>query len=496
MVMCANAYTSSVYSQSSCSSQHLPNSEGGRKIQFVEDTVFVAFGLLNVNLASSSVIGWQLQSKGCEVYTQYISDSLNWWNGQATIYDEGKIVWFVGSTLTPQTNVRMMMDLEGNEFYKVAEAYTQPEKIYEFAEKCGDRYYAAVAYKYKDATMDSMFFEVYDKELKLVKKIAAPFQYPGFYINNAKVLNENHFFVALNVNTGFISPTRLAIWNFDSLGNELWHYEQQELDNGVVKSAIPAFQSGAYATSHYIPQADVDPKFWGDYQVTVRKFNTQGIQEWEYKDLFVESSMKTQYLLVYPNNDVLLMMHWNDNPLDAVYLLKISSAGERLWRRKITDSSSYGGNLQIRDIAFAPDGQICITGSRYDTVIVNNKALPDGAVWLLCLDSMGCLSPGCGVEQDIVTSTIEPSNTDLYNLFSVYPNPARYTMMLKAKSGNQDVFPASFKMYDMIGRQVLTHKMQYGTEDIDISSIQEGLYIWNLSSNGEVWGQGKVVVER
>jgi hypothetical protein len=62
----------------------------------------------------------------------------------------------------------------------------------------------------------------------------------------------------------------------------------------------------------------------------------------------------------------------------------------------------------MRDIAFAPDGQICITGSRYDTVIVNNKALPDGAVWLLCLDSMGCLSPGCGDYQDVVTAVQEP----------------------------------------------------------------------------------------
>jgi len=118
--------------------------------------------------------------------------------------------------------------------------------------------------------------------------------------------------------------------------------------------------------------------------------------------------MSTQYLLVYPNDDLLLMMKLSGNPLDAVYLLKISSTGERLWRRKITDSSSYGGNLQMRDIAFAPDGQICITGSRYDTVIVNNKALPDGAVWLLCLDSMGCLSPGCGDYQDVVTAVQEP----------------------------------------------------------------------------------------
>jgi len=354
------------------------------------------------------VAGWQLQSKGCGVYKEYISDSLNRWNGQATIYDEGKIIWFVTSNLTLQTNVRMVMDLEGNELYKVAEAYTQPEKIYEFAEKHGDLFYAAVAHKYKDAAMDSMFFEVYDNELKLVKKIAAPFQYPGFYTNNAEVIDNNHFFVALNVNTGFISSTRLAIWNFDSLGNELWHYEQQELDNGHVKSAIPAFQSGAYATSHYIPQADVDPKFLGVRQLAVRKFNVQGIQEWEYKDLFSESSMSTQYLLVYPNDDLLLMMKLSGNPLDAVYLLKISSTGERLWRRKITDSSSYGGNLQMRDIAFAPDGQICITGSRYDTVIVNNKALPDGAVWLLCLDSMGCLSPGCGDYQDVVTAVQEP----------------------------------------------------------------------------------------
>ena len=223
--------------------------------------------------------GWQLQSKGCGVSKEYISDSLNQWNGQATIYDEGKIIWFVTSNLILQTNVRMVMDLEGNELYKVAEAYTQPEKIYEFAEKHGDLFYAAVAHKYKDAAMDSMFFEVYDNELKLVKKIAAPFQYPGFYTNNAEVIDNNHFFVALNVNTGFISSTRLAIWNFDSLGNELWHYEQQELDNGHVKSAIPAFQSGAYATSHYIPQADVDPKFLGVRQLAVRKFNVQGIQE-------------------------------------------------------------------------------------------------------------------------------------------------------------------------------------------------------------------------
>ena len=82
------------------------------------------------------------------------------------------------------------------------------------------------------------------------------------------------------------------------------------------------------------------------------------------------------------------------------------------------------------------------------------------------------------------------------NKIGVYPNPVGSSLKLTSPSEAGFPSPAEFCLHDMLGRQVLSSKLQYGTEDIDVSVITEGLYIWSLSNNGQIYGQGKLVVER
>jgi hypothetical protein len=76
------------------------------------------------------------------------------------------------------------------------------------------------------------------------------------------------------------------------------------------------------------------------------------------------------------------------------------------------------------------------------------------------------------------------------------PNPSIGSINIVLKEGQSSAFPATFTLHDMLGRQVVSVKMQYGIEEIDVLSIAVGLYVWNLSNNGQIYGQGKLVVER
>ncbi len=93
------------------------------------------------------------------------------------------------------------------------------------------------------------------------------------------------------------------------------------------------------------------------------------------------------------------------------FICKLDSNGVKLWERTYytrTDRENY-----FTDVAKVSDGGYIVTGSAWSAT--------DQDVWLVRLDSMGCLEPGCDIV-DVPTITV--NNTTLFNF---YPNPMHNT---------------------------------------------------------------------
>ena len=89
------------------------------------------------------------------------------------------------------------------------------------------------------------------------------------------------------------------------------------------------------------------------------------------------------------------------------FICKLDSNGVKLWERTYytrTDRENY-----FTDVAKVSDGGYILTGSAWSAT--------DQDVWLVRLDSMGCLEPGCDIV-DVPSITV--NNTTLFNF---YPNP-------------------------------------------------------------------------
>jgi hypothetical protein len=98
-------------------------------------------------------------------------------------------------------------------------------------------------------------------------------------------------------------------------------------------------------------------------------------------------------------------------------MLRTTSTGDSLWmyRYQYVDENVSQGQGRLRDVALTPDGGYIAVGR---TLAVPGIYSQD--VWVIKVDSMGCLEPGCHL-----LTGIESQVTNLKGALTVAPNPVR-----------------------------------------------------------------------
>lgn len=156
---------------------------------------------------------------------------------------------------------------------------------------------------------------------------------------------------------------------------------------------------------------------------------------------------------------------------DYGWLFKLDSNRAVEWSRSYYYSASHHNYL--RDIVQTPDGGFLMVGS----VLVS----PNDA-WVVKVDSMGCLEPGCHLGTGTGPQYTGPA-------VQLYPNPVQHTLTIALPEG---VHQASAIITNISGQVVYASTHISGTQTVSTSGWPAGVYLVQVATEAGLW-HGKVV---
>lgn len=163
-------------------------------------------------------------------------------------------------------------------------------------------------------------------------------------------------------------------------------------------------------------------------------------------------------------------------------LLKYSADGDSLWMRSYTHPSVSGWLdwHELRDVVIEPDGGVTALGYLDD--------LTNQDLWVIRVDSFGCLVPGCQLYDNIAEQGLQ------LNVL-VYPNPTEGRLFLSFRSATPPA--GEFTLVNISGQVVRRFRPGNSSVeiDLDISEQPTGLYLLKYEDQlGTRW-EGKIIKE-
>ncbi len=157
---------------------------------------------------------------------------------------------------------------------------------------------------------------------------------------------------------------------------------------------------------------------------------------------------------------------------------KISPDGDILWRRYFDQSDLVFIDTDIFwNVIETSDGGILCSGHTIpDSIAVQN-------FWLVKLDSMGCLTPGC----DSTMVSTDPIILEPSDQLLVYPNPSSGQFKVTTEAGVADV--TNISITNMAGQTVSLWSGQEQSVEMDISTYPAGIYLVAARIGGVIYLQ-------
>ncbi len=176
---------------------------------------------------------------------------------------------------------------------------------------------------------------------------------------------------------------------------------------------------------------------------------------------------------------------------------KLDSLGNVLWYREYSfnDNTISGlySTCYFYDIKLDTlNGDILCFGNTQRDPALGDSTEQD--FWLLKLDSMGCLVPGCDTITEVGIQPIETSGPQI----TVYPNPAKYTARVLLNHGTPNA-EIDFTLFGLSGQAIITQKHSlnpygFGEWTINLEGLSPGIYVYRIGSGGKAVN-GKLLVE-
>ncbi len=277
--------------------------------------------------------------------------------------------------------------------------------------------------------------------------------------------------------TEIISP---YIVKTDVNGNILWH---KKLDN----------EGNNYAYFENVAQVKEDSLIFvgtiGDnrpqFSITkgwIIQTDTAGNF---FKNIKIGDENKYTYFrhIVVNNNQIIIQgatNNYNVNNLSGrTCLYAFNLNFEKQWRRVYQDSILPNQVYVTYNMKATNDGGYAMIGFGRDP----NAVVSSQDVWLIKVDSMGCLADNC-------ISLGYAEEQEMPNYFYAYPNPTNRYINFNTNLTIQKV-----EVFDMLGRKVWSQAFT-SNSTIDLESLSDGLYLLKLEDiHGKLFTE-KVLIEK
>lgn len=176
---------------------------------------------------------------------------------------------------------------------------------------------------------------------------------------------------------------------------------------------------------------------------------------------------------------------YNENCL----LAKYNGDGELLWTRRYHYVNSPEDQHKVNDLKACPDGGFIFCGEATDLredEFGNNLDTVPQCGWLVKVDSMGCLIPGCSVG---ILEPDQPVN------FLIYPNPVDDLLNIYLETASDP--KGLFRILDSTGKivhefNVLNNNTTYIA---DVHHLNSGIYLLHYIQDNHVGKIDKFVIQ-
>jgi len=163
-------------------------------------------------------------------------------------------------------------------------------------------------------------------------------------------------------------------------------------------------------------------------------------------------------------------------------LLKFAANGDSLWMRYYQQETSVTGldYHDLRDVVVEPDGGFTACGVAFDIGYQD--------LWVIRVDSMGCLVPGCELFEHVAEQGIA------LNIL-VHPNPTNGRLYLSFRSATEP--EGVFTLHNTVGQEVQRFAPRGPRVEInmDISQQPAGIYLLRYVDPAGLRWESKVIKE-
>lgn len=267
----------------------------------------------------------------------------------------------------------------------------------------------------------------------------------------------------------------------DLQGNKVWDKRYQFNNFNGLDASLASIGEDSLFIPHYFLSSQSNGSDYG--KVNFRIVDTSGaiLLDSVYQEEEINYSIEDAFSY---NGDTYVVGHYFLGGSKAL-IWKLDKNLNTIWRRVY-----YYGDWEDSSLLYKvhqwSDGGLVATGTYYDRYL--NPGIKSLYLWLLSIDSSGCLSTNCGTDIGVLEWSF--SDQDL----SIYPNPAGTFVNLELGPRELPTAKTQLRLFNISGDLVTEEPLYFYKSQARLDlNLESGTYLLELRTGQKLYTQRLII---